>query len=103
MEAPLALLLSELENPLFLAECGSELDVSDGSSKLGTVRMVEGCCCLLAPLSDFGEFVKGLYLASTLAMLSAWPPVLRVGELKGEAAFVGVVGVLVALASAANR
>lgn len=43
----LALLLIELEKPLFLAD-GESDDVSDAASKLGTVRMVEGIC----PLSD---------------------------------------------------
>jgi hypothetical protein len=46
------LLLTELEKPLFLAEGGSELEVSEGSSKLGTVRIVVGT---LPPLKDFGE------------------------------------------------
>ena len=44
------LLLTELENLLFLAG-GEPEEVSEGSSKLGTVRMVEGT----APLVDFGE------------------------------------------------
>jgi hypothetical protein len=67
------LLLTELEKPLFLAECGSELEVSEGSSKLGTVRIVEGS---LLPFSDLGEFAYGLYLASTLAMMTAPSPFL---------------------------
>jgi hypothetical protein len=45
------LLFTELEKPLFLAEGESE-EYSEGASKLGTVRMVDGIC----PFSDFGEF-----------------------------------------------